>query len=470
MTFGASAQVFAGRPPPPSCASHLWPVLEAQRAALAEVRTQLENPFHYSKLLPAPEAQVDDLASNLAESEAESRMITRQGGERKPPNLPSVRLSLENGRQKLSMIRLSLANGPLSAAVISDFVDLLHLVPNLRLLVIGANAAAVQTLKRATMAVTDGGNRVRIVPGQPGHVLTLWSQDDSKPIEGEGFATLVFHSMQGEPLAQVLSNNGIRPVHTPLRLQGGDILVGDRHVFINGGALLSVARSLGISRSSLTQKLAESFGKPILPIGIPTRLGLMPWTFHLDLDLVVAVDRRTDKEIVLVRSPLSLLRTVAASRSRAPVSIVEIDSLRATILANAEAQLAKGQVLTPGMLALVNTFKNITSEMVLADELKSQYVRGMLTAHGYLQRDIPGYGFIDAVPAQDFFLGTNAVLSEYRALVPWNDFPVLDARIRKTYAHLGYKVVAMRSSVKTICIRGAIRCLSETYREQVKLP
>ena len=71
-------------------------------------------------------------------------------------------LSLENGRQKLSFIRLHLADEHLlSMAVISDYVALAAKVPDLKLMIVSNDAETLQGLLKSAPASVR--KRIRVV-------------------------------------------------------------------------------------------------------------------------------------------------------------------------------------------------------------------------------------------------------------------------------------------------------------------
>jgi hypothetical protein len=378
--------------------------------------------------------------------------------------LPKFNLSLENGRQKLDFARLQFSkqDGEISRKVLIDYLSFAERNRDLHLLILTDRPRSeVDSLLEKFSA--DVRKRVQVVETKLN--ITLWAQDSSKPIDLPAHA-LGFSIERYATENQALAESGKISFEAPLpfSLQGGDIIIGDHNVFVGGTTVMAVRTAFRVTEVDALKILSHTFQKPVLPAYIKnSQYGGGPWSFHIDLDMVLGVNRVTNREVVLVHSPEFLLSTLSGLYISAAPSEEEVRIVQRKIIKRYEAG-DFGAKLSAGSRDFILLLSNAT-----ALELQMQLVQGRifkrtLQMYGYDVRELPGFG-VATVGARTYFMGTNAVLTDRYAIIPNNQMPEIDQAIVKTYQNLGYETVSMESSSASICRQGAIRCVTGTHRK-----
>ena len=383
--------------------------------------------------------------------------------------VPSYKLSLENGRQKLSQVRINYTGGMRANAVLRDYARANFYLPDLKVVILSAKEDLHKLETELSRYPKEFRRQVTVLPMEDAYGHSLWAQDSSKPIDQKTPTTLVLephgvgvYKVQDQKLAE----KTVTTVAFPVKLQGGNIIVGDRHALIGPEDLETTMDSLALEENDARKFLAKALGKEVLVMGAPGPRGnLVQRSFHIDLDLVLAVDQKTGIEHALVRSPYTLLRELAGAPSVAAPSLNEFLNLKQIILAKFQEK-ARSTPLTRGTLEFLITLNKIDPELVVLDELQGQFMARNLHLAGYPVQYVPGFGDINDTNRQGFFTGTNSILSGSKALIPGNDFPELEKMNQKMYETLGFETIVMASTQKTIECQGGIRCVSETFRQQ----
>jgi hypothetical protein len=392
--------------------------------------------------------------------------------------IQKVSLSLENGRQKLDFARINFSRNSLqqSREVLKNYLDAATKNLGLNVLiftdVLDGDVEAViklyplQVQRRFTLQES-------LVP------IEIWAQDGTKPLDrSKTTLNLSAERYQGANQEFFLGQQ-VAPIQgLPFELQGGDIVVGDRHVLVGLSEIQDVQKAFGnISEIDAAEILSHLFGKPVLPLYLAADNGdRTPWSFHIDLDVVLAVDRNTNTEVALVRSPEAFMEAMSGMKFTptfgtydSKVTVEQIRTMRKRILERYAAG-DFGSSFSTGTRSFLKILA-YTNPLYIAHSIwASRMFKKQMRIHGYRIEDVPGFGEVNlngkrASPNQMMFFGTNAILSGRFAYIPNNAMPELDRMIEAVYKKLGYEVIPMDSSSKTICYEGGIRCATETYRK-----
>ena len=315
-------------------------------------------------------------------------------------------LASETGSQELSVVRINLPKDEYGD-VLDDYDYVLTRMPRVKLVVIIEGRPFHHRAKFVESRISPGNrDRVSFTVAPAG---TMWAQDGSKPLAA-GNATLMQSS--GVIVQRPHYNQATRALkrlrfaiqESQLPFEGGNVIVGDFHVFMGSDQIEYVMDEFDVTRSEVLNAYERQFGKPILEIGVshPDNRAVQP-AFHIDLFMTVARDWRKPgvENVVLLK----------------------------------DYSEASGE--TRRELAFVST---------------------LLKMNGYRVIPIPG-SF-----EKPYHTYNNAILSGRTALVP-SYRTALDDRAYEIYEELGYTVISMPSSRRTILSQGAIRCVSETYRQ-----
>lgn len=439
---------------------------------------RLPNERFWSLMSPSDDLRIENIESLVAagisveaamktisygEIDRERLALYQPNGQLDLSKFPKVSFSLENGRQKLDTARIHFAKrSPIdSDMVLADYLRAAEKMKDLKILVVSdrPRAELELVLKRASR---DVRRRVEIVETEI--ELWQWSQDGSKPIDLPS-ASINVDTKRYEGVNSALAAASSFRFETtfPFHLEGGDIVVGDRNIFMGPSSVRSFQTKFSLSMAQAVESLSEIFGKPLIIISLPGEIHAEPWSFHIDLDLVIAVDRNSNKEVALVRSPEMMLNHFSGAQISAEPSVDEIVRVKQEIL-NRFENGSYGSAQTRGARQFLREI-GMTSPHIIRNMIsKSRMMKRFIAMNGYEVREIPGFAEANTSRSQKFF-GTNAVLSENYALVPGHDFPVFDQLIKGIYEKLGYEVIPMHSSVRTSCFDGGIRCATETFRK-----
>ena len=116
-------------------------------------------------------------------------------------------------------------------------------------------------------------------------------------------------------------------------LQGGDIIVGDKNFFVGENELKAIQIMFPVPDVTAVEVLSHMFQKPVLPVYVKSnRDAGDEWSFHIDLDMVLAVDRHTNKEVALIRSPEFLLNALSGRTISNEATTAELNEVRLRIL------------------------------------------------------------------------------------------------------------------------------------------
>jgi hypothetical protein len=395
-----------------------------------------------------------------------------------------IHLSVENGDEELRAARIQYVNlhEPKERRVyellISDYLRVLQELPRAKLIVVlnpEDQQGFAQLLKNAPASILA---RVKKSVIETERVPDLWAQDGSKPIRvkpGAPLQTLVPKELPLSESQQVvwraLEEQGWPTRRTIFDFEGGNVVVGDRHIFVGPDIVEDNMRKFRISRADALAALSAEFGKPVLEIkqnAIPTQsISSMHASidFHIDMFFAVARNHKTGKETILLSSPELGLKALAGKRKESDFS--SDWSIKCE-------QLVRGAKDDPqdpfndAEQALVDTLKKAGLEELRRqqDQVNAEAVR--LKAMGYDVRFIPGIAQSDPDRighVWEIFSYANANFSGKKAMIPELDIPRLDRAARSVFENdLGYQVIPVHSPTESLCVFGGIRCMTETYR------
>ncbi len=315
--------------------------------------------------------------------------------------------------------------------------------------------------------------RVRVVVA-PVHEAALdwWAQDGSKPAAQEGGGSVMLiprgpigaeNSFRYEGGIQALLQSGVANVdYSPFRFEGGNLIVGARHVFVGSNVIEAAMKDFRIPRSAAIQALGLEFGKEIIEAGVPSAEGgkIQP-VFHVDLSFALVRDRRTHHEVVVMEDPslaMEIILGTGTTKSRE-----NFEKAR-------EAWFIKQP---PGFTSFerqdfATSVHSLTWESLQYRLRQQAFLRQQFEAKDYRVQAIAGLTGLSAGKREgDFAIPlnyTNVILSGEKAYVPKTGNWGLDAAALRTYRDFGYDVVPMPSAAFLYCANGGTRCGAQTFR------
>jgi len=363
----------------------------------------------------------------------------------RPPR-PHV-LPLDNGDEPLRFVRLNFPSSQnlegMFREVLTDWVHALTKIGSMRLKILVNEGD--QARLAALMQDLPPGLRARIepVPIAGDNHVRPWPRDPSVLLAGGRKlllprARMLGHEEEEHEHPQRIADYfgvvekyahaaGLPLERSAFRFEGGNILVGRRHVFVGSDIVQNAMADYDITEEEAVAALSREFGRPVLSIGRRDaqhpRSELRQPRQHIDLAMAVVRDRRSGREVVLLESP-KLARDLLGDRL--------------------------GSVEPEG--ALWRDDENSEADFDAA--------RRALRGEGYEVIDVPGLttGWASSLNY------TNAVLASGHAMIPQLDIPELDVYAANVYRRLGYEVIPMRSARRSLELNGGPRCLGEHCR------
>ncbi len=411
------------------------------------------------------------------------------------PKDDPIQLSLENGGMKLRAVRVNYSRGSLSNPLLDDYFAFMDEIPDFEIWIV----SHVSDLDRLDTKLKNFPEskikRVKIIDANCSYDGgCIWAQDGSKTM------------LLGEKRATYLQNRGVKTdrrsyrdftralkkddfVHVEDSLfdfEGGNVIVGDRHVFMGPDITNHMSRKLGISKKNLLEVFKEEFGKPILEMGHYDGNNniLKQIDFHIDLRMVIMRNLKANngKEVVGVSSPKRLLKEI--------VGIEDITKLtRKEYIAKLKAfhedlySSGKWHKLTFFEKTMYDSLFQTSYKEIMVEIEKVEFFKKILTENSYDVFDLPGLVAIRKMREHAVYGGfnankefpvsylnfTNAVVTDGRIILPGYDSPILQGIISDIYKEYGYQTHFANSSQQSMCAMGGIRCLSETYRHPIMI-
>ena len=350
-------------------------------------------------------------------------------------------LSSENGREPLKAIRIVVAP-KWSEQTLIDYLNALEQMPEVELLVNIKKDNTKRINDILSKTKPELKNRVKIIEVddlQDGHV---WAQDTSKPLISPELETLSpLESPAGyEAHVRNLKKSGQIKVKKMLfSFEGGNVIVGDKHVFTGTSSIEGIMRKYKISRSNALGVLEGEWGKPVVEVG--TRLNkfenyVYPIDFHIDLSMAVAYSPKKNKEIIFISSIKPVIEK----------------------LKNLDTSVILSEVDKKIIQALQN--KSFMKKAVLREK-QIEVFQKQLNSMGYEVIEVPHVSTDD-----DFLLNyTNVIFSQDKMTFPINGSAIFDEQMKSLFVSFGFQPMPMKVVEKSIQLQGGIRCLSEAFRQ-----
>lgn len=341
----------------------------------------------------------------------EGRKLRRlRGGmsQYRPARGPLV-LASETGTEPVKLMRIDLEIGDY-LGVLRDYLQHLPELPGVNLVVVTMATRGSEYWRQIENEIpVELAGRVWITTARETH--SIWAHDGSKPLATYGqtlarvMGILAASDQRLRWATQALTAVDIEVIESDLPFEGGNVVVGDFHVFMGSDIIEYMMDETGAPRSEIVAAYGRQFGKPVIEVGAPTVGGevLQP-AFHLDLFFTVARDwtRPGVHNVILLQEALG----GAGDYSERLEAIAE-----------------------------------------------------QMRRLGFEVRRIVGQHSGAAVR----ITYNNVVLSGQTALVPAY-FGHDNEEAFEVFRRLGYQVLPMKSSDETMRWNGAIRCATETHR------
>ena len=377
-----------------------------------------------------------------------------------------VHLSLENGSQNISQLRLHLPtpyaepNAPnyqqgllysqdIFESLLKDLKPLLERQSQIQTVVVfpkGRRTMAEQSLRHILGSGLQ--SRVQWVEASGHFDLPIWAQDDSKPLQD---GRLLVSPDETSVLMNMDTLSSFQLQRAVLEFEGGNIVVGERHLFIGAKQIADVANHLGVSFEQALGFYEETLSKNVFPVG--DLINMQQIDYHADLTLAVGYSPAKSKEIVFLASA-EKARQVYLQQLR------QIARLGLDFVTSAQAELYRTE------FDLIESF--LTHDFSGRAE-QNKKMKVTLQKLGYEVVEVPSFGLdktlTNVLPKRINYL--NTVISGPDILVPHYNLLILDKAAQDIYRSYGFNVIPARRSTKCLFKhKGGPRCALSTVREQ----
>lgn len=236
---------------------------------------------------------------------------------------------------------------------------------------------------------------------------------------------------------------------TIFRIDWGDVLTAERHIFVGGKTIADNIRLLRIGYKEVIAALSVEFGKPVIAVDA-SQFGNEFWNlnFHLDLLMAVARDRNSGGEVALLSSPYLARNMLDFAESPSP-----------------GAEELRRVLWHPSQQSMIKSW-----------DLFNAYAEGLMRSLGYSVDRLPGYSFIlpnfqnPERPKRHVYNYTNVQLGGDLVLLGHMGIPELDRFADTKYHGFGYDLCALPSIVDYLVRGGGVRCSVHAMRAMPKQP
>lgn len=308
--------------------------------------------------------------------------------------------------------------------------------------------------------------RIQIIaqdgPSQVARGTLIWGQDAAKPLVEPNTSLIPLHDRGTDYSRAVKTLAGagfIQLRDSMFDFEGGNIISGARNVFVGAHILSGVMFQFHISRDEALRALSAEYGRPVIEVGPIHPLGRRQMDFHIDLTMAVVRDRVTQEEVVLLDSGLEAFRLLLGDRNLAQMP-ADPQTLLRSLVQPRGCDPASNRLLTAAEKRLIGTLsRSLDTQRFFAREAGLQQVEAELQHQGYRVIRVPSL-----VAMGQGINFTNSIFSGPHAIMSMSGVRVWDDHVRTIMRDLGYSVLFMPVTQKSLDQQGGIRCLLQTFR------
>lgn len=401
-------------------------------------------------------------------------------------SLDPLLLAPENGDAELSALRMNWdpwddgkSNKSVSRAQFDDMVKVMKEKKNLQLIVAVGTPENFKEAETAVAGLPRGlRRRVTLVQTDQSDI-EMWSQDGSKPLL-YGLKTLLPGRLtrggnKYEPVIDRLQKARVLRVDkTAFVFEGGNIVVGARHIFVGPDVVYENMMEFNIGHEEALNALSAEFGKPVIEVGATDEAtGLKEQIdFHIDLTMAAVRDRATGKEVVLLESQRKAFELLAGERNLESLPKDPRAFFHELIQGRLKPKSAAPRAKTQGERDLIAAIGAMDEDLFVKRELGLKEVERELRGRGYDVILVPGFNQLkadmDTTDSTIIFNYTNSIFSGDHAIIPEMGVRVWDRYFQNVMKRLGYSLTTTAIPQRSLCAMGGIRCTSETFRMPIQ--
>ena len=323
---------------------------------------------------------------------------------------------------------------------------------------------------RSVFSTSASNRRVTFVEMPPESDISIWPQDPFVVVQGHGTTKLVtpcsFNREDDERMPNALAGLlNLEVVHSEMHFEGGNIVCGEKSVFIGFDTIERNAVLLELTTEGVKNRFARLFGRRVVVVGeFSQSVG------HIDL----IVTPLSESRVAVADSRLGA-RLAAAAIGEEPIKVQEFErQCELTFFGNAEvSELLDrdgNKISRPKVIGQTNSA--IAASLRLAPELDT--IARQLSHAGFKVVRVPAL-----VPCQEHhvdgqggdvpqypFLSYSNVLTELRqneqfVYLPQYGFEKLDTAAQRVWQDLGFHVKPVAGFTTSAMHGGGLRCCTK---------
>ncbi len=383
---------------------------------------------------------------------------------------PVIPLSVENGDEDLGIIRINfdLTHFEISSTYVDELSLLFRDRPDLELWVSGELPGWSSGL--GSFAPEQSQLAFPVNTRVFGKAQNLWARDGSKPLsllKNGKSAVVLPRSMNPDrdlktyqqPLFELQRAGEIEIRKSQFQWEGGDIVVGAKHIFVGYEVLKSAQIDFGFSIAEALEALKHEFGKSVIPVGALDRsTGFIDYVeYHVDLFLTVIRDRISGREKILLGSMSKAIDLMDPRLSNIHLGRTRKFENTEKFLNELFKPEDPAKPWQPNFLEIQNT------------EIKLNALAAYFESLGYEVERVPFFSFGEEPPESytgpTFFSYNNIVLGQGVALIPDLGILAWDIYMKQLLTRMGYKVYSFKTAQLSSVLDAGILCMTEVLRK-----
>ncbi len=330
-----------------------------------------------------------------------------------------------------------------------DFIKLLEQEPTTKLWIITAKTTQSAKLQDSIQHLpAQISSRIRISADQK-ETPIIWVRDAFIPqknipaiVQGDSPPNTEAAIVNGRVLLANTLAPSIPSTKLPFYLEGGDIVVGERDVFVGYMTVLENAYRLQISSRDMLNVLGTAFGKPITMIGSEKAAP----DEHIDYGFAVTKNLRTGEDVFILGSHQMAIASLH----------------KATAKSKNDANHIRNRLESMNLKSKLNNFQHrldYQAEILQIAKEKSYPVLEV-------PRVGPAYSFFSP---SAIFTYTNSIFVGKTAMMPTLGIDSIDDAATKAFESLGYSVIPVPFGKELFFCAGGVRCATAVLPGGVEL-
>jgi hypothetical protein len=384
-------------------------------------------------------------------------------------------LAVEDGKAPLDFIRIGFDSIRLPATdLLKDYLEVLKKMPQLKLVI---SAHSFSKLKLAFLLRNiseDLRARIKIIY-QKNSMPFFWAQDSAKPLADGGLLipdNLIELSGTSDkktlvPQQRLSAESGLSVAQSIFDFDGGNMVVGEKAIFIGPALVRSAQAKFKISASAALQAFEKEWGKKVIVVGIPDQGKMRDAVFHLDVLLAIAQDLSTEakNDVILLSSfkrAIDLIRETPSTDYSEDALYQLVDEIKIKVKRD-HRKMPRAELL------MLKYFRSLPVHAMVRQIKDEDVLENFFSDQGYRVKKLPGFLNMDNEEEHpQFYTYTNSIFSGNHAIISEFGIPSWDRAAQAELSSLGYQSIGMPSATTIARHAGGVRCASETHRLSVE--